>query len=335
MDEHFIISRTDAIGDVILSLHLARALKEKYPSSKITWFGKTYTQAIIKACKYVDDFLNYDEWIKLTNSEKVEQLKSMNASTIIHVFPRKEIARAAKDAKIPTRIGTSHRIFHILTCNKLLNLGRKNSDLHESQLNFRLLAPLGIEVPDLSFLKHQPPILSSHSELAPYLGSLLHPTKKNIILHPKSQGSAREWGLENFKTLIQLLPANEFQFFISGTSKEAELMKDFLNDLPNNVTDVTGKFTLEELIAFIGICNGLVAASTGPLHIAASLGINALGIFPPIRPMHPGRWAPIGQKASYLCASDPCVKCKTNPTTCSCMALVSPMMVAEQLLSWK
>lgn len=335
MAEHFIISRTDAIGDVILSLHLARALKEKYPSSKITWFGKTYTQAVINACVFVDDFLNFDKWMKLSNSEKVEELKSINASTIIHVFPRKEIARAAKDAKIPTRIGTSHRIFHLLTCNKLLNLGRKNSDLHESQLNFRLLAPLGIEVPELSFLNKQPAILTLNNELALSFVKLLHPTKKNIILHPKSQGSAREWGLNNFKTLIQLLPANEFQFFISGTSKEADLMKDFLSELPANVMDVTGKFSLEELIAFIGISNGLVAASTGPLHIAASLGINALGIFPPIRPMHPGRWAPIGAKASYLCAPNACVKCKSNPTTCSCMSLVSPAMVAEQLLSWK
>jgi heptosyltransferase III len=335
MAEHFIISRTDAIGDVILSLHTARALKEKYPTCKITWFGKTYTQAIINACKYVDDFLNFDEWMKLSNTEKVEQLKSMKASTIIHVFPRKEIARAAKEAKIPTRIGTSHRIFHLLTCNKLLNLGRKNSDLHESQLNFRLLAPLGIEVPKLSFLNEQAPILTSNNELALSFAKLLHPTKKNIILHPKSQGSAREWGLNNFKALIHLFPTEDFQIFISGTTKEADLMKEFLSDLPNNVTDVTGKFTLEELIAFIGICNGLVAASTGPLHIAASLGINALGIFPPIRPMHPGRWAPIGQKASYLCAPIACVKCKSNPTTCSCMALVSPTMVAEQLLSWK
>lgn len=335
MAEHFIISRTDAIGDVVLSLHLARALKEKYPSCKITWFGKTYTQAVINACVFVDGFLNFDEWMKLSNSEKVEQLKSINASTIIHVFPRKEIARAAKDAKIPVRIGTSHRIYHWTTCNKLLNLGRKNSDLHEAQLNFRLLAPLGIEVPELSFLKKQAPILTLNRELALLFPKLLHPTKKNIVLHPKSQGSAREWGLQNFKSLIQLLPGNEFQFFISGTTKEAELMKDFLNDLPDNVTDITGKFSLSEFIAFIGNCDGLVAASTGPLHIAASLGIYALGIFPPMRPIHPGRWAPIGAKASYLCAPIDCVKCKNKPAECSCMALVSPMMVAEQLLSWK
>jgi ADP-heptose:LPS heptosyltransferase len=273
--------------------------------------------------------------MKLSNRERIEKLVSLHASTIIHVFPRKEIARAAKDAKIPVRIGTSHRIFHLLTCNKLLNLGRKNSDLHESQLNFRLLAPLGIEVPELSSLHKQSPILTSNREIALSFSKLLHPTKKNIVLHPKSQGSAREWGLQNFKTLIQLLPKDNFQIFISGTSKEADLMKEFLIDLPDNVIDVTGKFSLEELIAFIGICNGLVAASTGPLHIAASLGVNALGIFPPIRPMHPGRWAPIGANASYLCAPDACVKCKSNPATCSCMALVSPMMVAEQLLSWK
>lgn len=58
---------------------------------------------------------------------------------------------------------------------------------------------------------------------------------------------------------------------------------------------------LKQFISFIAAADGLIAASTGPLHIAAALGKVALGIYPPIKPMHPpGRWAPLGKNASYL-----------------------------------
>lgn len=44
----------------------------------------------------------------------------------------------------------------------------------------------------------------------------------------------------------------------------------------------------------------MVASGTGPLHLAAALGINAIGLFPTIRPIHPGRWQPIGMKAHFF-----------------------------------
>jgi ADP-heptose:LPS heptosyltransferase len=43
-----VISRTDSIGDVVLTLPLAGILKEKYPKAKIIFLGNTYTKPIIK-----------------------------------------------------------------------------------------------------------------------------------------------------------------------------------------------------------------------------------------------------------------------------------------------
>ena len=41
--------------------------------------------------------------------------------------------------------------------------------------------------------------------------SLIDPQKFNLILHPKSKGSAPEWGLNNFEKLIRLLPKDKFK----------------------------------------------------------------------------------------------------------------------------
>jgi heptosyltransferase-3 len=60
------------------------------------------------------------------------------------------------------------------------------------------------------------------------------------------------------------------------------------------VINLTGKLSLQQFIAFINHCDVLIAASTGPLHIASALGKKAIGLFAPMRPIHPGRWKPIG-----------------------------------------
>ena len=46
-----------------------------------------------------------------------------------------------------------------------------------------------------------------------------------------------------------------------------------------NIIDLTGKLSLQQYISFINAANGLVAASTGPLHIAAALNKKAIGLF--------------------------------------------------------
>ncbi len=334
MSEHFLLSRTDAIGDVILSLPVAAALKKKYPDCKITWIGRTYTQPIISAAENVDAFLNYDEWIKLEPTDRILKLMEQSATSIIHIFPRKELAIAAKEAGIPVRIGTSHRIFHWRTCTKLIPLGRKKSDLHEAQLNLRLCTPLGIDSkPLIDFTIHDIHLKAS-SPLPEAVNALLDKNKIRVVLHPGSQGSAREWGTANFLQLIKLLPHDKFQLFVTGTADEGKQLSAFLAEAGDGVINLTGQLTLDQLITFYSECTGIVAASTGPLHIMAGVGNFALGIFPPIRPMHPGRWAPLGPKASTLCADKNCSDCRTSPKSCACMQLIVPSLVAKQLQTW-
>jgi len=329
--KHIIISRTDAIGDVVLTLPLAYYLKQKFPAAKITWLGKTYTQTVIKACSYIDNFVNCDEW-DLTRTDAVSNaLKALNADAIIHVFPNKHIAKAAKQAGIKTRIGTSHRLYHWLTCNQLVNLGRKNSPLHEAQLNISLARYFGIDVPTLDELKHLPILLDTIA-FVPF--DFLASDKKKIIFHPKSRGSGKEWPLDYYLQLIDLLNTEIYQIIICGTSEEGAKMGTALTNLPAHVVNLIGKLSLADYLSLMQQCTGLLAAGTGPLHLAASIGVNALGLFPPTRPIHPGRWAPIGSKASYLCSDIACETCKTKSATCECMQLLTPKSVFDKISKW-
>lgn len=327
-----IISRTDAIGDVVLTLPMAGWLKEKYPQSRILFFGKTYTHAVIKSCAALDGFINYDDFEKRSEKDRALFLKEYNADVIIHVYPRKSIAEAAKSARIKMRIGTTNRVFHWLTCNTPVRLSRRNSDMHESVLNFRLLKPLGykdeISTQEIStYYKIRKP-----EHVTDEFTSLLSKDKINLILHPKSHGSAREWSLKHFAELISLLPEKDFKIFITGGEKETDALSYWSKDLPASVTNLSGKLTLPQLLDFIQNADGIIAASTGPLHIAAAMGKFALGIYPPIKPMDPTRWAPIGMNATFVVKPVSCDECRLAPEECHCMNDLTPATISEMVL---
>ena len=324
---HIVISRTDSIGDVILTLPLAKILKDHFRDIRISFLGKAYTRAVIECCEYVDAFIDLADFM-------VQPFSGQLPDAIIHVFPVKEIAQRAKSLGIPMRIGTTGRLYHWATCNKLVKLSRKNSDLHEAQLNTKLLAPVGISK-DFSLDELGASVgMTRIKPLPDEFKALIDPGKFNLILHPRSQGSAREWGLDNFAALIHILPKEKFNVFISGTAKERESLDELFRKIGNaavSVTDICGLMDLATFISFINACEGLVANSTGPLHIAASLGKRAVGIYPPIRPMHPGRWQPLGPAATYLVQEKACDDCRKNPAACNCMRDIRPEDVASKL----
>lgn len=292
----------------------------------IGFMGKSYTRPVIEACKYVDAFIDVEDFLQkdiLPGGEAPQ--------CILHVFPKSAIAKRAKRIGIPLRIGTTNRLYHWFTCNKLVKLSRKKSDLHEAQLNLKLLQPFGVQ--EFYTLQDIVPLfgLENLVSLPKQFASLIKKDKYNLILHPTSQGSAREWPLENFLQLIEMLDKNKFNIFISGTAKEKERMQWLFDKAGDLVTDITGKMTLPEFMAFINQCDGLVAASTGPIHIAAVLGKDALGIYPPMRPVHPGRWAPLGINAQVFVLDKQCDACKGNKVPCDCSMNISPAWLVEAL----
>ncbi len=330
--KRIIVSRTDSIGDVVLTLPVLGWLKSSFPSSNILFLGKSYTKPVVSLSENVTEFIDWDKIRKLPSKEQVKAFSALNADLIIHVFPVSEIAILAKKAGIPERLGTTNRPYHWTTCNRLVNLSRKNSSLHEAQLNLKLIKKLcqkreipSLEaIPDLYGLKKPEP---PHKNLA----ALFDSERLNVIIHPKSKGSAREWGTDNFRALINSLEEEKFNVFITGTESDGGILeKEGFFDFSRQVHNLLGKLSLEDLISFISTSDALVAGSTGPLHIAAAYGILAIGLYPPIKPMHPGRWAPVGKNARYLVKDKKCNDCR-NSTICECLQSILPKQVRMKL----
>jgi heptosyltransferase-3 len=326
------ISRTDSIGDVVLTLPICVWLKKHFPEIKIVFIGSTYTLPIIKCLPEVDEVIDWKTIEELPVQSRISFIQSIGIDVFIHIFPKKEIASLAKKAGIPYRIGTSHRPYHFLTCNIRPNFTRKKSDLHESQLNFELLRPLGMNhIPTLEEISEwMTSFQAPNIQLPEDLISFLNDNEKTIILHPKSQGSALEWGMKNYTELANSLLINNFGVIFTGTEKEGLLFRDVIPKHPN-CFDSTGKLSLDQLIVLIKKSNGLVACSTGPLHISGILSKTTCGLFSPRKPIHPGRWKALGKNVHIFTHDDNCPICaKKKP--CRCIEEIKVDVILNTLL---
>ena len=323
-----ILSRPDALGDAVVTMTTAGWLKKHAPSVRLVVIAKEYTRPVWERCAHVDRVITLEDLERAGESTADLELKMVRADAIVHVFPHRSVARWAKAAGIPRRIGTSHRWWNWFTCNERVDFSRKRSDLHEAQLNIKLLGPFGVPVP------------GSISELVPHIGyvppepstrirALLRPGVKNVVLHPLL-GSGVGWGLENFATLIRTLDPSHYHCLITGTAEEAERYRSHLPFEAPHVTDTGGTLDMEGLMELIGACDAFVSASTGPLHLAAASGVRSIGLFSMRRPILPARWAPMGRDAHALVHDPGCVKCASG-SDCDCIQRISTQRVIDLL----
>ena len=326
-----IISRTDSIGDVLLTIPLCFWIKNNFPKTKIAFLCKNYTIPVLNQVSVIDEILPIDGLFDQSTLDQISFFKKINADWIIHVFPNKKIASLAKKANIKNRVGTSHRLFHLFNCNKKVSFTRKKSSLHESQLNFHLLKPFGLNnIPSFKEINNLQSLIKKPDADLPDI--LLDFINKNefVILHPKSQGSALEWPVDNYINLSTKLVEKNIAVVFTGTKKEGE---KFREKIPSNqlIFDSTGKLSLDQLMTLIYKSNAIVACSTGPLHIGGFFGVKSIGLFSSRKPIHPGRWKPLGLKSNTIVYDEHCESCR-NGDACRCIEKITVKKVLDKIL---
>jgi ADP-heptose:LPS heptosyltransferase len=309
-----ILSRTDRLGDAVITTAMAGAIKRQSPATRVVVLIREMARPVWERCTHADAIVTLEELDAAGEGGAIQRLAALNAGAIVHVFANKRVASWARRAGIPVRIGSNRHLQHWWTCNRLVPITRKRSRLHEAQLGLQLLAPFGVPIPQpyqalgalmgLTMPTPTPEILAH-----------LKRGRRNIILHPLSVGGDR-WGLARFADLMALLDAERDHILLTGTAAEAALYRAVLPVAQANVTDLGGRLTVEELWQLIAASDALVACSTGPLHLAAAAGIRTVGIYGNFRAINPDRWGPIGRDAHALVYDPDCPTCAVGHCTC-------------------
>jgi len=318
------VVRTDKLGDMIMTLPLCRALNKRFPNANINLIASNYTKPLVDDLDILDNAFFIEDYEKGIDTI----LKENKFDVIFFPRPRFNEYLAAFKAKIPLRIGSGYRIYSFLL-NYPVYEHRKESKFNEAEYNTRLLEYILNEVVETKLVKPyiQPnSLIKINKILENEFGDV---NNKFVIIHPGSKGSSNDWDINNFAKLAKKLSENKLPIIITGSKSEREFCKIIL-DYCAKCIDLSGEMDLYEMIALISKSSVLIANSTGVLHIAASLGVPVVGLFPNTAHISQKRWGPYTEKKIII--SPPNNKDKTKDD----MSLIEVKTVYNAVIKlWK
>ena len=335
--KRILVIKTTQLGDLVISLPMAAALKQHDAQCVVIFLTNPTTVEVARCCPDIDDVYGEPETAEALRA----LLVSLQVDIVIHAHGSPKIIQVAHEAGIPVRIGAIRRAYNWRWCTHLVASMNSLFDVNKRLVDLQYLRPLGIVIDDLRAV---PGLVHLDApRLAP--DSPFHPHKfargrHSIILSPALVTAKRhQWPLEYYSGLIGGMDATRFHWFICGGAGDraalAPLVARHAND--HNVTDMVGRLELPEFMGLIACCDGLIAGSTGPLHLAAALGVRSLGLFQS-RKKDIGRWHPVGRDVTVLHSQ---VACRGERGTgaskgepCPCIVAIGVEQVARQVLGW-
>jgi len=110
-----------------------------------------------------------------------------------------------------------------------------------------------------------------------YLNAHLSKVKKNIILIPGASFSSKQYSVEKFAELANLLNAN---YLVIWGSEEEKFLADKIKKISPQV-NICEKLSIKDLISLISKIDLVIGPDTGPTHMAWALGRPSITLFGP------------------------------------------------------
>ncbi len=291
-----LVSRTDRIGDLVLSTPVFEAIKRSLPGTYILVMARKGTIDVISDNPSVDEYIAFDpdgEHRGMAGALKLARvLQRKRIDVAVELFMSFYPALAVKLARIRRTIGPGSRTYSGLLLTDVVRQRRKESRYNEAAYNLMLLRPLGIEEMDIRPRLY----LSDNKDSCERL--LLNQGIKPFnyfVVHPGMGGSAKNLSAEQYTVLIRKLSDRyRLPIIITGSYVDNAVTNKIMRELAGNpdVRDMCCVLSLQQLKAVLFFSKAVIAPSTGPMHVAAAFGRPTVAIFSPIRAQSRTRWAP-------------------------------------------
>ncbi|MEW6075711.1 MAG: glycosyltransferase family 9 protein [Candidatus Omnitrophota bacterium] len=274
------------IGDLLLSTPALRSLKERYPDSRICLLVVRRVAEIAENLGYIDEVL-------------VFHLKGVtgflaNIVTLWNLRARHFDLAVNMRTMVSTRSALKMR-FLLSFLNPALKAGRNTEgrggffdisipeayrgQIHEMEYDIALAEKLGAAVQSRKI------DFAVKGESTDKVNGLLraHCIGDNdfvIAIHPGGMPS-RRWGVAHFARLIaEIDKKRPSVFIITGSGDEGRLAQAIIRRSPGlKVLNLAGKIGINELGALLRRCSLFITNDTGPMHIAAVLGVPMCALF--------------------------------------------------------
>ena len=298
--QKILLVRTDRLGDVLLTLPMATALKQANPDCRCEMLTRSYTAPLARMCPDIDEVLTLDDHEKRQRRMPAVStaIADRKYDAVICVHPTAQLAWRLYRAQIPARVGTGYRWYSFLFTHRI-HEHRKTADFHETEYNLHLLRPLDIDTDTVQFVLHVPEVSQTKSHtMTAALG--LADTSRYIVLHPGSGSSAINLPLQRYAEVANALVQLEYVVVVSWGPGEEWIAEYMRSHCTSGVMILPVIFPIPELAVFLRNAALVISNSTGPLHLANAVGTRVLGFYPPITACSARRWGPYGQLENVM-----------------------------------
>jgi lipopolysaccharide heptosyltransferase I len=296
------IVKLSSIGDVVHALPTAVALKRHHAGIHLTWVVEAREAALLKGHAAIDDVLIADtrgwrrmrpRWRAVREARALARLLRARAFDVVldlQGLMKSGILTAATRA--PRRIGFAAPFLRERASALFTNerVRPPASARHVVEQYLALLAPLGTESSLVQFHLAVDP--DADVRIERFLGAAgIKPQDMLVVINAGAARADKRWPVSHHAALARALAADGGARVVTlwgpGEEREARVIADAApGALPAPAT------SLPELAALVRRARLVVAADTGPLHIAAALGTPCLGLYGPTSPERNGPYGP-------------------------------------------
>ena len=319
-----LVVKPRAIGDVLLSTAVLPGLRQEFKDARIDFLVDSFASPVLDGNPFVDNVITYD-----TRSESslsiILKVRKIRYDLILDLFanPRTAVITILSGAKF--RVGFPFK-WRRLAYNIIVP--PRSGIVHNIQFNLDALRRIGIPIEEQSpffFLDTESERFAANFTSAKNLSP-----GRFITFNIGGGWSTKRWPTEKFVQLSRLIVSEIRQpiVVLYGPSEE----KEAADICRSSGAILAPQTTLKQMGAILKASRLLVTNDSGPMHIAATLGVPTLAIFGPTSPRLQGPYGNISEIVRNEKLS--CLEC--NLTKCPignlCMKELEPPIVFEHLL---
>jgi heptosyltransferase-2 len=320
------------VGDSVLAIPAMKAVRATFPDAEITLLVRPWVAGLFTAACFVDRVWNeprpasISQWSRLTREIRDGQFD------LAILFPNSfESALMMFLAAVPMRVGYATDGRRLLLTN---TVSPRHDGRHLAHYYLDLIKNTVITAANVDASMPSIEIVTTKEEKAEARRLLaaegIANNEKFLVLNPgAAYGSAKRWSEERFAAAADRLGQYlDLRVAIIGSAAELPVAEKIRSKMKSMPAVLTGKTTLETLMGVLSESSLMVTNDSGPMHIAAALGVPTIAVFGSTDDRATG---PIGPKTRIVKHPVDCSPCllRQCPIDHRCMSGISVEDVCE------
>lgn len=299
-----LIIRLSAIGDVVRVLPALHALRDRYPNAQIDWAIESKSLDIIDGHPALDRCLVFERpegfWRGISSFQKFcRQVRAARYDIVIDFHGILKSGLIARASRAPKRYGfappRAREMSFLFSNNRTKLISERMNRIEE---NLTLCRELDAKSHSLEVIIPIPEDIQDYIDT--YLESAFDAGKKIITLHPPVDRPEKQWPLENYARLADMILADgRYEVLLTWGPGQQDVAYEVAGHCRRNPIIAPETPDLKHYAALVQRACLFFGGDTGPMHIASAMGVPVVAVF---GGTNPAQHAPLRQPSQVLYA---------------------------------